>query len=184
MKTNMLNRISILSLFIAFVLFISSCEKPKINTNIDVDGAMIEFMIDSTNQTTYETGSQPVTFDLNALASKYKFDIEDIKSIKVEQVTMYTEDTNSPPYTFDMIKSIEGYIKGANSSQALIIDEKAIPVSAFSALNVNVTDAELKDLIKSGNLELKFKGELRDTIKHAFKMKSLIKYKMNVDIKP
>jgi hypothetical protein len=172
-------------LFFASVLTLSfsSCKKPEINTDFDIDGAIIEYTVEPNNTMVYDLGSKPVTLDLDAWAAKYKFDKTKIKAITISEVNLVSEDTTSIlPYNFDIVKSVEGFIKGNGKSETLIVSDKAIEKTAATRIKVDVKDQEIKDFITGNSVDVSFRGELNDTVKHAFKIKAELKYKVNVDI--
>ena len=172
-------------LFIGAVITLSftACKKPEINTDFDIDGAIIEYNVGATNTTSYDLPSQTIALDLDAWAAKYKFDKSKIKGITISEVNLFTEDTTAiSPYTFDIIKTVEGFVKGNGKSETLIVSDKSIEQNASTKIKVDIKDQEIKDFISGNSVDIAFRGELNDTIKHSFKIKAELKYKVNVDI--
>ena len=173
MKTKLF-AISLLALTTLATLF-SGCKDTEIPINFSYSGARAYFDVPVVNQLTYSTETT-IKFNVDSLASAYKFDKKNLKYIKMKNFKLTIEDKDVNPYTYNIVKDIFGYAIGNNVSEAKFVSKENIELNSATQVTMTVLDQDIQQFINSNQFRVRLDLALRDSIKHPFRLIGDLEY--------
>lgn len=159
----------------ALATIFSGCKDTEIPVNFTYTGARAYFNVPIVNTTTYSTETT-IKFNVDSLANVYKFDKKNLKYIKMKNFKLTIDDTNTNPYTFNLISDIFGYAIGNASTSAKFVSKENIEQNSAIQVSMAVLDQDIKEFINSNQFRVKLDLALRDSIKHPFRLIGDLEY--------
>ncbi|MFN8152856.1 MAG: hypothetical protein U0Y08_01050 [Bacteroidia bacterium] len=165
----------LLTTFSAFavLLLFNSCSKNPTAFSFSHDYVATTFTV----QPTTTAGdivftSEEIETDIQGLVADNGVSIDNLNSIKVKSVTLTIIDSNSTPYTFDLVSKVESKI-GRTTDGTLIkfAGKDPVPASALTSLGLDVNDIELLDYFGKTKIKFELNGHTNAAIDHAFQIK-------------
>ncbi len=184
-----MKKLFLLPVFTLLVItLISSCSaiKDKLNVDIDMSNADVEFtipIITSTGDATFDDNNVVVNIDSIIKANNAELAVSNIKSVKVKSCTvnMIDGDANN---NFSALESCRVlFNSNTNSSVVTVAEITNNPdVEAYS-LEIPVTSSlDLKSYFNASSFSYSVAGKARKTTSKEIKCKATIRYTLNVGL--
>jgi hypothetical protein len=167
---------NLLSLAMVFMLISlsTSCDDENLTAfSFSNDYATATITVDPTNiQGDIDLGVLEIESDIQGLVSGEGVGIDNLKSIKVTAIKLEIEDTNSTPYTFDLVTRIKSEISNlAGTSLIEFAGKDPVPTGGQTEISLDVQDVELINYFKQTKFKVRLKGFTTGPIDHSFNVK-------------
>ena len=167
---------NLLSLALVFMLISlsTSCDDENLTGfSFSHNYATFTITVDpTTTQGDIDLGVLEIESDIQGLVSGEGVGVDNLKSIKVTAIKLEIEDTDSIPYTFDLVTKIKSEISNlAGTSFIEFAGKDPVPTGGLSEIFLNVQDVELINYFKQTKFKVKLKGFTTGPIDHSFNVK-------------
>ncbi len=165
---------TLLSLLVATVLTTSSCDKDN-PTAFSFTNDYAEFTIQvdpTTAQGEIDMGTIEFETDVQGLVADNGVSIDNLNSVKIKAVKLTINDSNSPPYSFDLTSKINAEIGNLSGTSLIEFAKKdPVPTGGLNTIDLDVSDIELLSYFKQSKFKFKLSGFTTAPIDHAFEVK-------------
>jgi len=172
---------ALLMLMTGILISLSSCKDDPTDFSFTHDYNEFTINIDpTTSEGELELGEVELETDVQSLVADNKVNVDNLKSVKIKSITLSIADTDSLPYTFNLLSRVSAQI-GKTDATALIevAGKNPVPSDGLSTLDLEVSDVELLDYFKKTKIRFNLKGFTNEPINHPF----ALKIKMEVQFK-
>ena len=161
------------------VLF-SSCKKPKIEVDFNMEVADIYFSIDPTTQTG-DLDLATTTFDteLQKKLDENKASIDDVQSISINGVELIM--INPGNQNFDILEKAYTYLSVPGLSETRIAYKESVP-DGVTAITLDTDAANLKDYLRKNEITFRVAGftSAPNTVRDSLQARLTFKIKAEV----
>ena len=137
-------------------VMISSCKKPKVDVDFNMDVANIYFAIDSTSQTG-QMNFAATTFksDLQKKLDENNASMDDIQSIAINNATFTMINPNGQ--NFDIVEKANAYLSAGGLTETRIAYNEAIP-NGLTSVDLKTASGDLKEYLKQSVVNFRADG--------------------------
>jgi hypothetical protein len=170
-----------LAVIAATMLFMSSCDKAKVDVNFDLSVSNIYFAVDTTSATGNLTfATTQFTSTLDAKLKDNDASIDDVESISLTNAEFIMIDPGAQ--NFDIVDKAYAYVSAGSLSELLIASKDPVP-NGVTQFSLDAEGGNLKDYLKQTTVSFRAGGFtnapnlVRDSIqaKLTFNVKASVK---------
>lgn len=175
------NRFSLLLVILSAGVFISSCEKPKIDVDFDMEVADIYFSIDPTTQ----TGSLDLATTTFNSALQQKLDansasIDDVQSISITGAQLIM--INPGAQNFDILDNAYTYLSVPGLAETRIAYRESIP-DGVTSFTLDADAANLKEYLRKSEITFRVAGFTSGANTERDSVQAKLSFKIRAEIK-
>lgn len=174
-----------LSLFGIMMILTTGCKDDN-PTAFSFSHDYAEFTIPVTStsiQGDIDLGTFEFETDIQSLVADNGVSIDNLDAVKIKGVTLTINDTNSSPYTFDLLARVNAEIGNLNNANLIEFAKKdPVPSGALNSIDLDVSDIDLLPYFKQTKFKFKLSGFTNGPIDHDFDVKVALKVQMEGEV--
>ena len=164
------------------ILFLSSCDKAKIDVSFNLDVANIYLSVPVNNTSgTMTLATTTFTSDLQSQLSSHNASIDDVQSIELTGAQFIM--INPGAQNFDIVDTANAYISTSTMAEKRIAYKDPVP-DGVTQFSLNTDGGDLKDYLKASSINFKATGTTNGPNTEKDSLKVILTFNIKAKIKP
>ena len=164
------------------ILFLSSCDKAKIDVSFNLDVANIYLSVPVNSTTgTMTLATTTFTSDMQNQLSSHNASLDDVQSIELTGAQFIMIDPGAQ--NFDIVDKAYAYLSTSTMAEKRVAYKDSVP-NGVTQFSLNVDGGDLKEYLKSTSINFKATGFTNGANTEKDSLKVILSFNIKAKVKP